>query len=46
MVARIPAAALEVVEDSENSHVIAGDILSPNTNARVLRRALEFVRSL
>ena len=45
-VARIPGAELEVVDDSENAHVIAGDILSPNTNDKVLQRALKFVQVL
>ena len=33
---------LEVVLDSENTHVIAGDIFAPGSNERVVRRALEF----
>ena len=45
-VARLPRGELEVVADSENTHVIAGDILSPSTNDKVLRRALKFVQAL
>ena len=41
-VARLPRGELEVVLDSENTHVIAGDIFAPGSNERVVRRALEF----
>ena len=41
-VARLPRGELEVVADSENTHVIAGDIFAPRSNERLVRRALEF----
>ena len=40
--ARLPRGELEVVTDSENTHVIAGDIFAPRSNERLVRRALEF----
>ena len=40
---RMPQGQLEVVEDSENVHVITGRIASPNTVERIVHVAVEFL---